>query len=1305
MYQFVPHFILSRYAAGQTQGAFPAVGLFADISGFSAMTDALMAHGQHGAEVLAGVMRSAFTPLFHSVYGQGGFIATRAGDAFTALFPLEDDEAQRALAAAWSIQKRAAEQPSHATVYGAFAVSVKVGLALGEVNWGIVNSKDGRRAIYYFQGSAIDGCAGAEHHARAGEVILEAGLAQRLQDFVEVEEVADCYRLTRVDGELPEVRPVDLPEPDIDLVARFLPRELITQPSGGEFRQIAHLFINLPTVRTEAQLAIFMQTLFELQDSYGGLLNRLDFGDKGSNLLLFWGVPKAYENDVKRCLNFVLELQAQTSIPISAGVTYQLAHAGLTGSELSEEYTCFGRGVNLAARFMMAAPRGEIWLDEGAARRAERHFELEFAGEESFKGFSKIQKIYTLLERKRESEPIFLGEMLGRSEELNRLAEFVQPIFAGQYAGVLVVWGEPGIGKSRLVHQFLDDLTTLRSNDFTWALCQTDEILRQSLNPFSYWLKHYFEQSIEQSEARNKRNFNRRLDELIEATTNRDLAAELDRTRSFLGTLLDLSWPDSLYEQLDAKGRYENTFIAVTTFIKARSSQQPLILFIEDVHWLDDDSKDFLPHLIRALKAEEHQAYPIAILATARYEGQGLPISDTLPGQEINLRGLPGEDLSRMAADLLGKPGSPALLDILTRLAEGNPFFAEQILRYLQEEGLLKESESGWTVPEQKLERSPLPADVRAILAARLDRLAQEVRAAVQTAAVLGREFEVRLLARMLQDDENLPHKMAQAEQAAIWTTLDELRYIFKHALLRDAAYHMQLRARRAQLHQLAAAALEQVYAGELNFHYGELAYHSEKGGLAEQARSYLRLAGEAAQEAYQNHLAINYYSRALKLTPAGDLQARYALHQAREAIYNLMGKREEQLQDLLALQSLAIEMGDRDRQIEAKGKRAEYLAVIGDYREAYLAAEAAIALAEEAGAWKTTLLAYNAACEALYKQGDYENAIRWGQRGIALARQYGDRSIEARLLNKLGIIHIEQQDFDAAKTYSEQSLDIFVEIGDVRNQGMPLNNLGMLSGYMGDYDAAERYYEQSLALAQKIGHRTGEGIVLGNLGWVAGALGDFARARTYGEQMIRIARESGSRFSELYGSLNLSMFTEKLGEGEIALTCAERALELARQNNDRNGEAWALTYQGHARLALKQYSAAATAYRAALDIRQELDQPVLATEPAAGLALISLEEGDLAAARNHVNMILAQIDRDGALTGADEPLRVYLAGYQVLAAGGEERAEAILEKAHAMLLARAEGIKDEQKRLAFLENIPYHRQILEAWKRQQDER
>lgn len=1301
MHNLIPHIIQDNFSQGVYRGGFSTASLFLDISGFTAMTEALMQHGPHGAEVLAAIMREVLEAPIRLVYGHGGFINSIAGDAFTALFPQGEGQSigcRQALAATWQIQQHLQQKNLYESPYGAFRITAKAGLACGPVSWGILRAQESRRAAYYFEGAAIDGCAEAEHRAQAGQIILQPEFSNRLQDQLTVEDLGQFHHLTGIHGQLPAPQEVDRPQPDLAIQSQFFPEALLTQQTTGEFRQVVNLFINLPTVHTEAQLEIFMQTVFALQDQYGGLLNRLDFGDKGSNLLLFWGAPVAYENDIERALNFILALQTRTSLPIHAGVTYRMAHAGFTGSALREEYTCHGRGVNLAARFMTNASRGEIWVDEQVAERAQAGYEIEYQGEMAFKGFTDAQRVYVLYEQREKAETIYRGQLVGRQAELEQLERFVDPLWQGKFAGVLVLVGEPGIGKSRLVHAFQASPLFAR-NQALWVQCQTDEILREPLNPFRYWLQRYFGQSQLLVESRNKRSFNHKLDSLIELTQEREarLAEELDRTRSFLGALIGLRWSDSLYEQLDPPGRYENTLIALTVLLQAESLQQPVILFLEDAQWLDEDSKRFLAHLERLLRSVDNRSYPLALIATSRREQSEFPWNQGVVRREINLGGIPKGDLTLLAEAQLGGPISPELAGLLAERAEGNPFFAEQILHYLQEEELLEQDQNGWR-STAAFGESPLPRDVHALLVARLDRLAQQVRQVVQTAAILGREFELQLLRLMLRNDPDLARKVTSAEKAEVWVALSELRYLFKHGLLLDAAYRMQVRSQRRALHALAAESLENLYREDLAPHYSELAYHCEQAGLIPEARRYLQLAGSVAQEAYQNSQAIDYYSRALRLTPEGEGEARYALLLRREQVYEVLGDRAAQRADLETLQQLAAVLRPGAADPEVAVLWADYALKIGDHLQAAATAESAASFAMASARPQTAVKAHLIWSSALWRQGSYTEAIQQAEQGLRLARQSGDAQGQGRALNLLGLLSMEKNDFLAGRSFFEQGLLLARQIGDLHLQAMLLSNLGNLTGWLGDFSSAREHYQGALQLEQEIGHRNGEGTTLVNLGWVFGVMGDYATARSFCEQALRIARETGDRQLEAVTRINLSSYARLQGDLNTALAYAEQGLSGAQMIGDRSSEAWALLYCGHTHFELRQFDPAKQAYLAGQEIRQALNQPNLGTELLAGLARVALASGDQELARAHVQSILTYLEQGGTLDGTDEPLRVYLTCYQVLQDQHDPRSKGYLSTAYQLLQEQTARIEDEVMRQSYLEQIPHHREIAIAW-------
>lgn len=1297
MHRVVPELIIENYRAGRHRGEFLAIGLFLDLSGFSTMTDALMQHGQHGAEVLAGLMHGVFDPLVESIFDYGGKIVGFAGDGVMALFPVDGDArstALRALTSASVIQQRFAATPTRQTMYGKFSVSAKLGLAIGSVSWGILCSGDCEQATYYFRGGAVDESAEAEHQAKAGDILLTESMCRLLDGDIETDPSGSHQRFREFCVETPGPTPVNFPAIDLDIARRFMPEEVIAHDVRGEFRQVVNLFMRFPDL-SEQQLDELVTRIFELRQRYGGLLNRLDFGDKGCNMLMLWGAPVAYENDIRRALDFLLDLQAEVDFPITIGVTYYIAHAGYLGSTMCEDYTCYGWGVNLASRFMMTAPAGEIWVDDRIARRVSRRFDIEYIGSQLFKGFAAEQRVHRLLRRKQTTEPIYHGEMVGREAELARLASFTEPLWRGEFAGLLLVTGDAGIGKGRLVYEFRSS-KVFEDQKILWAVCQSDQILRQSFNPLRSWLAGYFGFSHGQSIGERRRSFDLQLDDLLSSLSDVGLAGELDRTRSVLGALLDLRWENSLYEQLDAEGRYNNTLLALISLLKAESLRQPVVIFLEDLQFTDSDSRKFLPSLQRTILATG-DSYPIAIIVTTR--PSDVTLEDDLINARIDLRGLAREAVASFAETMLGGTVDPGLVSLLLNRSEGNPYFIEQIIRYLQEENFLETSRSGWALV-RRVRSNFLPGDIRALLVARLDQLVREVKESVQTASVLGREFETRVLSRMLQEDDNIQKHIAEAEKAAIWTPLNEIRYIFSHGLLRDAAYEMQMRARRRELHALAVQALESLYPDSLATRWVELAYHAEYGELFEKAQKYFTLAGKSAADLYQNQQAIEYYTRALTHTPAQELDVRFSLLVEREELYNRIGDRASQWKDLESLDELAEQLDDPRLVAKADMLVAHYHISIGDYPGVLERSEHVVEMSRIVTDAEILLDTYRVWPLALLRQGKFEEAMRVARDGRRLAQWYADPVKEGYILNTMALIAIEQKDPAIAYGYLEQALLIARATGDRRLESGTLGNLGNSAGYIRkDYESAWEYYEADYAISHERGDRSAEGAALGNLGWAAGMLGDFQSARSYYQRALQLAREVGHIYLETYTLINLSANAGLTNEAQASLGYAAKALELSRKAGDRSGEAWSLLYMGYAFLLLTDLSKAEDSFRQAMIIREELGQPAMKIESLAGLIQTLFQKGEDSSALLETEKILLYLDEGGTLDGAEAPLRVYYACYLVLEKAGDPRTPTVLHSAVALLEVQLSKLRSEDSRRRYVENVPWRHAIQQAWR------
>ncbi|MFN2215542.1 MAG: tetratricopeptide repeat protein, partial [Anaerolineales bacterium] len=1150
MHELVPRFILDKFEAGEKRGLIQAAVMFIDISGFSLMADSLGKHGHQGSEVLASVMQSIFGPLVDCIYENGGFVVGYDGDAITSVFT--DDNIQlaslRCASAAAFIQHYFTKHPQHQTSLGSFLISAKLGLSSGELIWEIFYSSVHQKATYCFRGNALEAAVSAEHRSKPGDILLHPSIHREISESCSGE-WQDCF--FRLDGFRARLSEKFLFEakPHISrYLDLFFPKDVINLTHAGEFRPLVIVFIDLSTdVLQEDQMDRFIQVVFDLQTRYGGFFLRPDFGDKGVNLLIFWGAPIVQENDIERALNFLLELKDKSQTSFSAGISYQLTFTGFIGASQREDYTGYGWGIALSARMMKSAQKGELWVDEQVAHRVNHLYNFSEPEARSFKGFVTKQNVYQLLGCKESASQDYPGNFEGRKQEIQELVDFVEPLWQNRFAGTLRITGDAGIGKSRLLYEFQHS-ENLKDRKFEWAYCQPDEIVRRSLNPFRYWLFRYFDIQNDKSASENLHIFLDRIQHLADATTDEELGSELKRTRSFLGALLDLYWEDSLYSQLDAKERNENTLIALSTLIRCLSMQKPMILHMEDAHWFDEETRNFLPYLVRTLTADENRNYPVAIIATTRMEGEPDKSTTWLPDRELALMGLGAKSLKKLAQGILGGPVSAELVEFLRKRVESNPYFVEQALIYLSESKLLRKKKRTFHFLDTR-QVDLLSTDIQSILVSRLDHLTHEVRNVVQSAALLGREFDIRLLEQML-NDEALPGLVHQAEKSSIWVPLGRNMYSFRHALMRDAAYSMMLRSQQQKLHEMAVEAIENVFAQNLDQYYGKLAYHSEQAQHVEKSRKYLELAGHDARDQFQNARALDYYQGALKFTPEDDLEKRYDLHLSREKILTLWDLKEERKSVLEEINSLAEKLNDGGRLIEARLRKANFLQDIGEYQAAGESARDAIMQGEKIDRYDLVCKGYLLLCDSLLRQGKPSEAVDKGLIGVELASQRDFPLRSADLLNLVGLALLESEP-SKANAYFKQALGIFRVGGDIRRLILPINNMGNLAGMQGDFVSAQSYYKEALSITREVGNRKGESVLLNNLSWISGLMGDYRKARALGERNLRICREVGERYTETYTLINLSSANGVLGEYGEAIKYAQQGLSLARQSGE----------------------------------------------------------------------------------------------------------------------------------------------------------
>lgn len=1225
--------------------------MFADLSGFTVLTEHLMSRGAQGAEQLSEALNHIFAPLVRLVYDRGGFIPYFAGDAFMAVFPSAHSAmtALEALHVAVTARAFFAGKGFHV---GEFPISIKIGAAFGEVEWGIVGQK---RKSFYFRGRAVHHCAQGQIAAGNLEIVLDSSMKELLDSRgLSFQPAAENYwKLTTI----PPISPVHLqPTPlsglEEEIVLQFLPAEVFQTRTGGEFRTVISIFIGFSGVSDHDSLEQFSRVVLDQAENFSGYFKEIDFGDKGGVMVVFFGAPVSYENNLSRALEFFFALQAETKVlqqtdnlRFKAGISIGTAFTGIVGGAERCQYAAVGKSVNLAVRLMSHADWGEALVDSEISKN--RQYRFRHKGDIKYKGIKGNVPTYMLEGRHIGQIQDLSNPLVGRSREMRQLLDFAEPLFDLRSAGMAVLIGEPGIGKSRLSGELRRALQ--ESRQLAWYTCVADQILRKPWNAFLFFLRNYFEQSSERLPQENQRHFEINFDLLLQSLAQKNppgevvLRRELNRLKPILAGLLGIHYPESLWEQLDAKGRYDNTRQAIIHLITVEAAIQPVVLEIEDAQWLDEDALGLLRDISLRLAV-----LPVMLLITTRPGEDGkipeiVPM-DTLrqfhlPVLTMSITPLDSEAVTHFAELHLKGKIAPEFQGQLVKHTNNNPFYLEQVLEYCLERKLLHQEDGVWHLIHPEMDIS---GSIQSILTARIDRLSALARETVKAASVIGREFEVPVLNQVMSQQEGfssihgntemmVQEQIKTAEQGQIWHALSEMRYIFRHSLLREAAYHMQMRSRLNHLHALIAQAIEQLHAQNLPERYADLAFHYEQAGITDKTCEYLLKAADFARRNYQNQQAIFYYDKLIHLIPPdanpallvkahlrrgkileqtgrwNDCRQSYAraLRFARKSGESLLlGQAFNHLGQVLLLLGdypgalkyfhRASEIFERAHDSQGIARTYGNLGNLyfrqGNYPEAKASFSKSLALARETDPADISAQTVAQFALAYMNQGEYDNAVTIIEEQIPRSRQLGDKPGLASLFTNLGIIFFEKGDYAAALDSHREGLTISETLGNTMLTAINIGCIGSVYERRGEYEQAMQHFVKDLELVEAIGDKQGVAIALHLIGELLCQMGDFGKAVDYLQKSLMLCEELGYQkgIGRTVNTLgDIAFFT---GQFSRAIAFYDRAIQITRQIDAKLVLGYSLLEKGLVLAELKQSDELYEVVREAMQLAQRLD-------------------------------------------------------------------------------------------------------------------
>jgi class 3 adenylate cyclase len=1014
----------------------------------------------------------------------------------------------------------------------------------------------------------------------------------------------------------------------------------------------------------------------------------------GDNILAAFGADEAKEDDAERAVRCGLTL---LELGKALGVEVQAAHghAGfdvrvgihtggvLLGGGVDADGTIRGIAVNIAARMEQTAPAGALRISHDTYAQVRGMFEVQAQEPLLVKGVDEPIQSYFVLRAKPRSFRIgtrgiegVATRMIGRDAELEALQDAFRDLFAERRLAAVTVLADAGIGKSRLLYEFEawseaqpEPFYTFRGRATPQTQGQPFGLLRDIL---AWRFQIADDDSIEAARAKTEQG----IIPLFEHDDGPDLA---EGHAHLLGHLIGIEWRESRHIRgiLDDPKQIRNRalHVAAQLFRKVSASEgsppdgaaggSPVVLLLEDLHWADNESLDFLAYL-----GEVNRDVPLLILAFSRptlferradWQGAGAE------HQRIELKPLDKAHSRYLADELLKKlPDVPAALrELVTGGSEGNPFYMEELVKMLIDQGAISTSSERWTLNAEKLLATKVPPTLTGVLQARLDGLPAAEKLTLQEASVIGQVFwDQALIALDAQAKEALPSLVTrELALPRVDAALDGLReYAFRHQILHQVTYDTVLKRAKRELHAKVAQWLSGLTGLRASDFLGATAEHYARAGDSANAAEFYARAAEHARERFGHDAVLDHVGKALALldrqssvSPA-DAPLRWRLLRVREQTLDLQARRAEQGADIEQLEQLAEILGSDAKRAHAAWRRSYRALRMADWPACQSAARGGMEFAERAGDRALRLHALRLLASALAMQGDLEAGKALARQGLVEACERGLRANEEALLNTLIVVANMQGDVMGNLDLSRQNLVINREIGDRRSEAIALSNLGVA--------------------------------------WLE--LGDLAQARRDSEEALRMLRANGDRVIEGAALCILSDLALMRSDDALALALARSALDILVATQARDREVDALLKLGQAELALGRYAAARQAFEQMRRRALEIESP-WQHDAAAGLAQVALAQGDGATALREVEAVLAHLAGGGTLDGTVKPRLIELTCYQVLAQAHDLRATEWLTRANDALQAQAATIPDPALRQGFLQNIPYHREIVAA--------
>ena len=1149
---------------------------FADISGFTTMSERLARRGKAGAEEVTEVMNATFDRLLRVAYDYGGSLIKFGGDALL-LFYDGDGHAARAARAAFGMRRELREIGKPRTSVGQVTLRMHVGVHSGPTHFFLVG--DSHRELL-ITGPAATETVAMEAGAKAGEILLSERAAALVDERV-LGPPKDGGRLLRAEPDAPHT-PEPVPETAGLELARCVPEAVRAHVEAAtdepEHRAATIAFLQFrgtdDLLRTSGPAAVasaldeLVNVVQQSAEEHGVCFLESDIDRDGGKIVLVAGAPQTAGHDEERMLRTVRAvIEAGSPLPIRIGVNRGRVFAGEVGASFRRTYTILGGTAALAARLMARAEPGQILTPAAVLERSRTSFAVEELPPLELKGLAEPVIAYSVgrVEGARETPTRRELPLVGREREFAVLGAALTPVRMG-FGSFVELVGDPGIGKSRVVAELESQCADMR-------------IVESSCEQYETSTAYFAFRDLLRSLLNVSLNGSARANTAALQTAVEQISPELTPWLPLLAVPLDVAVePTREAEELQPAFRRARLHGVVGTLLGALLSGPTLLVF-EDVHWMDEASSELLRHL-----GEQVSSKPWLVCATRRPTGggfvaaQGVP---PLPALTLRLEPLSAE-AARQLAGATAEDGLRAHeLEAITERAGGNPLFLQELVA---------------AASRDETDVEQLPESVEAVVTSRIDELATRDRILLRFAAVLGGTFSGELVEDVLAAAE--PDAAIESES---WDRLVEFverdpytpgAFRFRHALFRDAAYEGLSYRRRGELHARAGEAYEARYGEAADEHAELLSLHFFRAEIHDKAWRYSLTAGERARAKFANVEAAEFYRRALDaakrlrdLEPAAVARVWEALGDVCElaGLYTDAADAYRNARRLFGAGT-----SDEPRLMLKEGKirelEGQYAEALRWFSRGFKAAEKLPSEHERKAQRVALEMAYAA---TRIRQGELTDCIRWCRKVVDGANEIGDLG---SLAHAYYLMHLAYTTLGSPErtAFRGLALPIYEDLGDLLGQANVLNNLGVEAYYEGRWEEALRLYERSKEFRERIGDVVGAATITNNIAEIKADQGRLDEARELFEEALEVCAAARFRLVALVARSNLGRLATRAGRLDEAAALLQEALDGFREIRAAN-----FAVEAEARLAEHALHAAdhETVLRVAADALAEAEE------------------------------------------------------------------------------------------------------------------